>query len=440
VTDRAESASPDVIVPASFNFPHTGKLLSLSFILFAAWFSGAAIPAADYPQLAVTGLLTFFGSLNAAVPFLLDVFRIPADTFQLFVATGVINSHFGSLVAAVHTIAVALIGSAAIAGTIRFEPRRLTRYVVITVVMTLIAVGGLRVTFRTWLRPDFEGAEIVYGMANALVDEPAEVIEALPAGDKESVTLEGIRRRGSIRVGFCEPRLPFVFRNARNELVGFDVELAHLLARDLRVRAEFIQWQVNDIAGAIAAGRSDIGIGGHGLTPSGAPHTRFSDPYLDETAAFVVRDHLRGRFESWSSIQGATDLSIGIPAAPYYERLLSARLPGLTMKTFATDADPLDDRAGFDAVALPAERGSVLTLLNPKWTVVVPSPGVIKVPLAFPLPDHDPAWPRFVNTWIELKRRDGTLNTLFDHWILGKTATKQEPRWSVARDVLHWID
>ena len=57
----------------------------------------------DYPRLAATGLLTFFGSLNAAVPFLLDLFRIPADTFQLFLATGVINSRVGTLVAAMHT-------------------------------------------------------------------------------------------------------------------------------------------------------------------------------------------------------------------------------------------------------------------------------------------------------------------------------------------------
>ena len=79
---------PDVIVPASFNFPHTGKLLSVSFILFAGWFADAAVRLAAYPRLLLTGLLTFFGSLNAAVPFLLDMFRIPADTFQLYLATG----------------------------------------------------------------------------------------------------------------------------------------------------------------------------------------------------------------------------------------------------------------------------------------------------------------------------------------------------------------
>jgi Na+/H+-dicarboxylate symporter len=108
LVDETTRALPDVIVPTSFNFPHTGKLLSISFILFAGWFADAAVPVTEYPRLALAGLLTFFGSLNAAVPFLLDLFRIPADTFQLFLATAVINSRFGALLAAVHTVAVAL--------------------------------------------------------------------------------------------------------------------------------------------------------------------------------------------------------------------------------------------------------------------------------------------------------------------------------------------
>ena len=99
-------AGPDVIVPVSFNFPHTGKLLSLSFIPFAAWYADAPLRLADYPQLFAAGALSFFGSLNSAIPFLLDLFHVPADTFQLFIATGVINSRFGTLLAAMHTITV----------------------------------------------------------------------------------------------------------------------------------------------------------------------------------------------------------------------------------------------------------------------------------------------------------------------------------------------
>ena len=435
---RTAANLPDVIVPASFNFPHTGKLLSLSFILFAGWFADAAVPIPQYPELALTGLLAFFGSLNAAVPFLLDLFRIPADTFQLFIATGVINSRFGALVAAVHTIAVALLGSAAVAGTMRFDSRRIIRYLVITAVLAVVIVGGLRVTFRTWLHHEFKGTEAVYGMTNLIADEPVRIAGPPAAAEGLAVTLAGIQARGTVRVGFVEPRIPFVFRNARQELVGFDVELVKLLTRELGVQPELVEWQPGELLDAIAMGRSDIGIGGHPLASTLVTQVSFSVPYLDETAAFVVRDHLRSRFETWSSIQEATDLSIGILAMPYYERLLKARLPGVPMRTFQLGQDPFADSTGFDAVAMPAERGSVLTLLNPKWTVVVPSPGLIKIPLAFPLGGTDPQWSSFVNTWIDMKRRDGTLDALYDHWILGRDAEKRTPRWSVVRNVLHW--
>ena len=83
LVDDSTRTLPDVIVPTSFNFPHTGKLLSISFILFAGWFADAAVPVTEYPRLALTGLLTFFGSLSAAVPFLLDHVPHPGRYFPV---------------------------------------------------------------------------------------------------------------------------------------------------------------------------------------------------------------------------------------------------------------------------------------------------------------------------------------------------------------------
>ena len=89
-------------------------------------------------------------------------------------------------------------------------------------------------------------------------------------------------------------------------------------------------------------------------------------------------------------------------------------------------------------MAIPAESGSVLTLLNPKFTVVVPEPGIVKIPLAYPVARRDQELAQFVNTWVELKRRDGTIEALYGHWILGKQADKRQPRWSIMRNLLHW--
>ena len=34
-------------------------------------------------------------------------------------------------------------------------------------------------------------------------------------------------------------------------------------------------------------------------------------------------------------------------------------------------------------------------------------------------------WAQFINTWIELKRCDGTIDALYGHWILGKHASSK---------------
>jgi hypothetical protein len=52
---------------------------------------------------------------------------------------------------------------------------------------------------------------------------------------------------------------------------------------------------------------------------------------------------------------------------------------------------------------------------------------------------RDAALTSTVNTWIELKRKDDTVDELFRHWILGQDSVPKRPRWSILRDVLHWL-
>jgi len=447
LVDETTRTLPDVIVPTSFNFPHTGKLLSISFILFAGWFADAAVPVTEYPRLALTGLLTFFGSLSAAVPFLLDLFRIPADTFQLFLATGVVNSRFGALLAAVHTVTVALLGSAAIVGSLRFNAARVARYLIITLVLSGVTIGGLRALFATVMKSTFAGEELVYSMRPLMSDRDARLVKQADLGDAlekpAGPLIDAIKKRGMLRVGVFTDRLPFVFLNRERRLVGFDVEMAHLLARDLGAKVEFVQLEESRaLPHLLATGRIDLAMTGFPITPERAAGMLFSDPYLDETFAFVVKDHLREEFSGWANIRDLAAFPVALPDLPYFIDRLKARAPGLKLQvvdSFNKIEEGLQ-KGTFDAVALPAERGSVLTLLYPKYTVVVPEPGVVKIPLAYPLAGGDPNWAYFLNTWIELKRRDGTIDALYGHWILGKQAGKRQPRWSIMRDVLGWVD
>jgi Na+/H+-dicarboxylate symporter len=433
---------PDVIVPASFNFPHTGKLLTLSFVLFAAWFADVTLALADYPRVALTGLLTFFGSLNAAVPFMLDAFRIPADTFQLYLATGVINSHFGALLAALHTLAVAILGTAAMSGTLTFSPSRVGRFAIISLALTVITLAGLRAVFTYLLPSEFDGAALVYGIRPVFEPVAADVLSGPPDPDAiaaGTAHASAVRQRGVLRVCVLADRMPYAYVDQQGAFKGFDVEMAHRLAHDLDVRLAHVPAALEQLPAILDAGACDLAMAGVTVTPMRAATMMYSVPYLDETLAWVVRDHLRERFASWRTIRDIRGLRVAAPELPYYLQVVRERAPQLALEVLSPDA-PHDALTAFDAFLYPAERGSVSTLLHPEFTVVVPEPDLIKVPLAYPLFRHGDGWAGFVNTWIDLKRRDGTIDKLYQRWILGRDARPPQPRWSIIRDVLHWVE
>jgi len=445
--DEHAAAMPDVIVPASYNFPHSGKLLSISFILFAGWFSDAAIDPTDYPRLGLTGLFTLFGSVTTAIPFLLDLFRVPADTFQLFVASGVINSRFGTLVAAMHTVAMALLGTCAATGALRWQPLALARYAVTTVILTLVIVGGTRLLATRGLVRPFTGGDILAAMtveprAGAIVLDHAAPPPAAPEADGR---LRAIAARRTLKVGFLPDALPYAFFNGRHELVGLDVALMHRLAIELGARLEFVpvERETLDRAEGVRAGlldgSFDIVIGGLAVTPARAEAMQLSESYLDETMGFVVPDGERRHFESWDAIRARGALAIAVPDVPYYIDRLHALLPQAQLRPVASFDAMFQAPALAAAFALPAERGSAWTLRYPQYSVVVPAPKPLTVPLAFAMPRGERDLATFVDTWIDLKRRDGTIDELYHFWILGRDSRAAGPRWSIIRDVLHWV-
>jgi Na+/H+-dicarboxylate symporter/ABC-type amino acid transport substrate-binding protein len=430
----------DVIVPASFNFPHTGKLLSLSFVLFAAWFSDVLLPVTAYPQLALAGLVSFFGSLTVAVPFLLDLFRIPADTFQLFLATGVINSRVGSLVAAVHTLTVALLATCAVTGRVQWQRGKVLRYTALTAALVIAVIGSTRLVFATTLSPPYSKDAVLAAME--LLSDPVDVTVSTspsPAPPTALAPLEAIQARKVLRVGYLSEALPFAFVNQRGDLVGFDAELAHHLARDLGVSLAFVPIDRERMPQQLAEGYCDLVMSGVVVTTERARDLLFSESYLDETVALIVPDHRRDEFTSWQAISQQGGVTIAAADLPYYQNKLHALLPGAAI-TVKHDVTAWFTAPDSDALALPAERGSAWTLRYPAFSVVVPGPDPIKVPLAYPIGKRDEPMARMVNTWLVLKRKDGTLDAAYRHWILGHDATPVQPRWSIVRDVLHWVE
>jgi ABC-type amino acid transport substrate-binding protein len=173
------------------------------------------------------------------------------------------------------------------------------------------------------------------------------------------------------------------------------------------------------------------------ITPERAQIMAFSVSYLDQTLAFIVKDHRRGEFSSRDAIRRLKAPRIGALNVRYYIDKVRQYLPQATIVVLNSAKEFFETRGeDLDALVFSAEAGSAWSLLYPAYTVAIPQPDVLAVPLAYPMALGDQQWVNFINAWIELKKKDKTIASLYDHWILGKNAVPKQPRWSVMRNVL----
>lgn len=457
---------PSALVALAYPFPHLGKILSLLFVPFAAWFYGGPMALGDYPAFMASGLLGSFGSLVVTIPMLLEQQQVPADVFQLFLLSGVVAARTCDVLGTMGILTFSVLASVWMGGGLSFRPRRLLPGGV-----ALMALGGLLVgTTRAHLSGGFVeeygredilstmvSAEPAAGMA-VVLSAAAPNPDPLAPGESR---LDRIRRRGTVRVGVAMDHLPFSFLNRDGTLVGLDVDMAHRLALDLSVGEvaagddgmdrlgprgiglEFVPLDLERLREQAEADTFDVAMSGIELTLRRSERVDLSAPYMTVTAALVVADHRRAEFANVERIAAAEGLRFAVWRGGYASERLAQRLvgvEGIEMVEIDRLGDFFESDGAYDALVTSAEVGSAWTLRYPRFAVVQALEERAEVPLVYAIPGRDPELRQFLNHWVELRTASGTLERLRRYWILGEGAAPATPRWSVIRDVLGWVE
>jgi ABC-type amino acid transport substrate-binding protein len=431
----------DVLYPVAYPFPHLGKLMGMLFIPFAAWYLGREIPEHEYPEFLIAGLLSYFGGPLLATPLLLEQMHLPHDMFQLFVLSGVYCGRLGDALGVMHLVAFTLITASVMNGTFRLSLAGISRYLLAVSVLGIALTAGLRVGLAHSLRYVEMGNDVVAQMQ--LLQEPVESIVVLspepnPEPLRAGETLLGrVRRRGVIRIGFSEDKLPFAYFNSRQELVGLDINLAHQLARDLNVSIEFVQFDRNRLAQQLREDHFDIVMSGLIGTAERSETMQHTDVYMDVTMALVAPDYRVREFASLDRIRRLGSLRIGyVDGSSSFTKRLRELIPNVELVEIGSNRDYFErDGTRLDGLLISAESGSAFTLMYPDFGVVVPSGAKVSLPLFYAVGQREEEMTDYLEHWIQLRKRDGTMQQMYDYWILGKRAGPAERRWSLIR---HW--
>lgn len=441
--DDETSAKADIMMPLAYPFPNLGTFVIFIFVPFVAWYMGNSFNTLENSTFVGATLFSSFVAPVTGIPFLLDLMKLPQDMFQLFIISSVYTDRIRVVLGAIHLVALTLIAVKMTVGTVKILWPKLIRGILVGCVLTVFSLIGTRV-YLAYALGESEQYEsfIVMNLSKEFKTGQIKDVTVLLSdsiGSKSYNQIRTIKQRGVLRVGYLANHLPFAFKNDKAKMVGFDIEMAYNLAEELGVKPEFYAVTRNQMKSLLFRGQIDIVMSGLVSTTQGLESYNLSNSYLDQTVALIVPDYNRAKFKSKAALLAQKDLKIGYTNT-YFKDKIKKILPNVDMVKVSSPRPFFKkNKAQIDALLYSAEAGSAWTIIYPSYNVNVLQPDMIKIPTTYPMVKDD-TWLLFVNTWLELKEKDGTIKQLFEHWVEGGGAHIVEPRWSVIKDVLHWVD
>jgi polar amino acid transport system substrate-binding protein len=163
--------------------------------------------------------------------------------------------------------------------------------------------------------------------------------------------------------GDAEGGAPFVEADPRDtsRVVGFEVDVAGLIAGELRRTPRFVQVAFTSIDASAARGDFDIGLSGIEDRPVRRERLAVTVPYYEFRELLTVRAADRARFRTLADLRGRRVATLGATLA--YDLLVAAEAEhGIEVVTYEDDVHPYTDLSlgRVDAVVLDevlANRG-----------------------------------------------------------------------------------
>jgi polar amino acid transport system substrate-binding protein len=217
--------------------------------------------------------------------------------------------------------------------------------------------------------------------------------------------------------GDAEGGAPYVEADPANpsRVVGFDVDVAELLARSLGRRPEFIEIAFASIDQSIARGDADIGLSGIEDTPARRSAYAVTVPYYRFREVLSVRSADAEQFRTLADLRGRRVGTLGGTIA--YEILLNAeREHGIVAVSYDDDVHPYSDLllGRLDAVLLDNVLANRRSRTTPGF-VTQPQPVAVSHYVGVMAPGNA-ALRDGIDEILKQAMRDGRLEAIFKKW------------------------
>lgn len=117
---------------------------------------------------------------------------------------------------------------------------------------------------------------------------------------------------------------PFESLDANNQIVGFDIDLANALCKQMQAQCTFTNQAFDSLIPSLKFKRFDAVMAGMDITPEREKQVLFTKPYYDNSALFIAQ---KGKIADVAALKGK---KVGVQNGTTHQKYLTDKHPEIT--------------------------------------------------------------------------------------------------------------
>jgi polar amino acid transport system substrate-binding protein len=229
-------------------------------------------------------------------------------------------------------------------------------------------------------------------------------------------TIEQVMKRGVLRVGFST-FLPWAMKDKTGKFIGFEIDVASRLAKDMGVKAEFVPTKWSGIIPALLTGKFDVIIGGMSIRPDRNLKVNFTVPYDHSGMSLVAHKKLAQGFKSLADFnrpQVKLAARLGTTAAEAARKFM----PKAQKRLFDDESQAVQEllNGRVHGVVSSAPMPAFQAIKYPDRLFLPLEGNFTTDPIAFAVRKGDVDTLNYFNSWITVVRAQGWLKERHHYW------------------------
>lgn len=232
-----------------------------------------------------------------------------------------------------------------------------------------------------------------------------------------SPVLDRVVEQGVLRVGMSVDQPPFSMRNRSKDIVGFDVDLAHALARAMQVEIEIVELPFGELLDAVPKGKIDVAISGITINPERTRKVSFVGPYTLSGKTILTTARIKGVVKTGADFNDPEIRIVALKNSTS-ESFVQRQLPKASFHSIPNYNEGIEQllTGEIDAMVADIPVLQLAMLRYPDAELGIVEPQLSVEPLGIAIRKDDPQFENLLRNYLHAFEQAGLLPRLRKKW------------------------